>query len=382
MPPDDPTTRHVQRTLHVRLALDSPLWQRLRELSWQAARYRNLFLRARWAEAMQLRVDPSRDDAHDVTKWIRRDAKGELSGSAYAAAERETAAVWQRHKSRILAGAPLPEWKPTAALAIRGHKHKEESGVRLERLESGQFVVHLQAQAQSCEGGSWLTCPLDKGINKDYLVHILEQMVTWQVPIAKASLELKPGRHRAILHLAYAKPVTIPPLGQRTATLGPIDGHRLMLRTDTTTRDYSHRLHTVLIRKDAWEAIRRRASAQIGRHKGAARTKRRVLARMSWDTWLDTYLHQWSHELITWLHGEGVATLRLIGLGQADWAAFRFQALLTYKGDERGITVTTEADLEDPTVERLIKGEVRRKRTRVRKAAQAVRELVHQHGQR
>lgn len=374
-----------QRVLAVKLDLrgDDATYQLLRELSWQAARYRNLFLRALWAEAKHLTVNPAKQVAHDVTKWIRSDEKMDLSGSAYSAAEREVAAIWKRHAPRILAGAPLPEWKPTAALSIRGHKNRNESGVRLS-VEDNKFVAHLQARSDRLadgskrEGGSWVTIPLAGGTVKDHQVEMLRRMVTNEVPIAKATVIMKPGKHEVILRLCYAIPIPLPAFGNRVAVLGPVDRGRLLLRTECDTRDFSGRLHTILTRKEDWDLIRRRATAQIGRAKGSARAKRRVLANLSWENWLATYLHQWSREIITWLHGQGVAKLTVIGLEAADWPIFKFTSMLSYKGEAAGIQVLREADLADAATERAVKSEIRKQRRNATKKGKALRELSHQ----
>lgn len=369
-----PVPHTVTRTLAVKLALDDATYARLRTLSWQAARYGNLALRALWAEGARLRVDPEAGDPHDVSKWIRRDEKRELSTAVYAAIEREAFALWRRHARRIQAGAPLPAFQVGKALSIR------RDGVRLIQDAAGHFTALLTVQAKTCPGGARLACPIAPGTVKDHQAPLLRAMVAREIPITKATLILKPGRHQVLVRLAYPRTTLLAPAGSRTATLGPIDGHRLMLRTETRTRDYSGRLHTVLTRKDQWDKVRRRASLQIGRSRGAARTKRQVLARLSWDDWLTTFLHTWSREILTWLAGQGVATLTLVGLERADWPAARFTQMLTSKGEELGITVSTEADLADETTSRMVTGELRRRRRRTTKVAQALRTLTNTQG--
>lgn len=381
---DDDGEHQRQRVLAIKLDLrgDEASYQLLRELSWQAARYRNLFLRALWAEAKSLCVDPVKQIPHDVTKWIRADEKQDLSGAAYSAAEREVSAVWKMHAKRILAGAPLPEWKPTAALSIRGHKNRKESGVRLSLNADGKFTAHLQVRSGKSEGGSWLNIPVAGGTVKDHQAEMLGRMVTNEVPIAKATVIMKPGRHEVILRLCYALAVPLPRFGNRAATLGPIDRGRLFLRTECDTRDFSGRLHTVLTRKEDWDMIRRRATAQIGRAKGSARAKRKVLAGLSWENWLGTFLHKWSREIIDWLDSQGVAKLTVIGLEAADWPIFRFTSMLQYKGESKGITVLREADLADASTERAVKGEIKKQRRKATKAGKAIRELVFQTAER
>ena len=358
----------------MKLALDDQTYARLRDLSWQAARYGNLALRAMWAESAGLRVTPEAGDPHDVSKWMRRDEKQELSTAVYAAIEREAFALWRRHARRIQAGAPLPEFQVGKALSIR------RDGVRLTQDDHGRFTALLTVQAKTCPGGARIACPIAPGTVKDHQAPLLAAFVARDLPITKATVILKPGRHQALVRLAYPRTTLVPPPGARTATLGPVGGHRLMLRTEKETRDYSGRLHTVLTRKEQWDLIRRRAALQIGRHRGAARTKRMVLARLSWDDWLTTFLHQWSRELLTWLQGQGVSRLSLVGLEGADWAASRFTQMLISKGEELGIAVTTEADLADESLSRMVTGELRRKRRRTTRVAQALRTLTHTQG--
>jgi hypothetical protein len=376
------------RVLAVKLDLrnDNESYQRLKELSWQAARYRNLFLRGRWCEAVGLCVDPKKGVENSVTKRIRRDEKMDLSGAAYSAAEREAQAEWQKHCKRILAGAPLPEWKPTKALTIRGHKKRQESGVRLSKDEQGRYIADLQVQGDDCQaalavgkGGSWLHIPLALGAAKDWQAEKLDQMVTGEISIRKAAIQILPEKHQVILKLSYPQPILFPRFGERKATLGPIiKGERLWLRTEFESRDFSGRLHTLLERKTNWDATRRRVMAQIGRRRGGARLKRKKLAEMTWQGWLDNYLHQWTREIITWLDGQGIASLTVMGLNSADWPVYRFTQMLTYKGESLGVTVTTEADLATPATERAVKGEIRRQRRKATKAAVALRELTSQ----
>src|SRR5215469_2530161 len=168
---DGEHAKERMRVLAVKLDLHDkwPLFQRLTELSWQAARYRNLFLRALWAEAKHLCVDPKKNIPHDVTKWIRHDEKMELSGHAYAPAENEVRAIWKRHAKRIFAGAPLPEWKPTAALSIR------HEGIRLSK-DGERYTAELAVQSEKCQGGCWLSVPIASGAVKDWHAPLLDRM--------------------------------------------------------------------------------------------------------------------------------------------------------------------------------------------------------------
>jgi len=363
---------------------DWKLFDRLKELSWQAARYKNLFLRAKWAEAKNLKVDPKKDIPHDVTKWIRHDEKMDLSGGVYAAAEKEVNTTWGKFAKRILAGAPLPEYRVNGALEIRGHFNRNESSVRLSK-DGERYLTHLQLLSEKLPDGTkrpegtWLEIPVALGTAKDYQAELIDRMVTGEVPIKWANISIKPERHQVILRLVYPLPIQVSEFGKRKATLGPIGANkRLWLRTEYESRDFTGRLHTLLERKDSWEDTRRRVLCQIGRRKGSARRKRNLLANMTWDGWLSNWLHTWSREIIDWLKTQGIGDLTIVGLEAADWPAYRFTQMLKDKGDLVGMIVHTEADLADPATERAVKREIQRKRRKATKAAKAIQELDHQ----
>ena len=372
--------RERMRVLAVKLDLrgDWELFQRLKDLSWQAARFRNLFLRALWAESKNLCVDPTKNIPHDVTRWIRKDEKMDLASNAYTAAEREVMTVWRKHAKRILAGAPLPEWKTTAALTVRGNKDRKQSGVRLSR-DGDHYVIELQLQ--SVDHGSWIKIPLACGAAKDWQAPLLDDMAAGKISIRKAAVVIKPERHQVIVRLAYPLVVQLSTFGDRKATLGPIgQNNRLWLRTEFESRDFTGRLITLLNRKKDWDAIRRRVLCQIGRRKGSARSKRHLLANLSWDGWLQNWLHQWSREIIDWLKSQGIGDLTIAGLESADWPAFRFTQMLKDKGDALAMHVHTEADLADAGTERAVKREIDRKRKQATKTGAAIRELDHRFG--
>lgn len=353
---------------------DRALFQRLRDLAWQAAHYRNWFIRSKVAAAMGWKSDFHQTNG--IEKEIRSTKKGELSGAAYSAAEREVASSWTRDHKRILAGQPLPEWSPAAALSVRGHKKKNESGVRLE-TEDTRYIAYVQVQNKDCEGGSWLRLPLAKHTERDeYHGDTLRRMVNWETPIEKATIHLK--RHGIVLRLTYSIPVALPAVGNRVATLGPVekDG-RLHLRTETQTKDYTSKLYTITERKNAWDLTRRRVLAQIGWRKGHARTKRRVLERLSWDNWLQTYLHVWSREITEWLHSQGVGTLKVQSIENGDWPAHKFVAQLKYKCEDYRIALEEGANLEAASSDRAMKSAVRKLKKDVQTRNRALRDLTH-----
>lgn len=375
-----------QRTLAVKLEIDwknetsKALYNRLRDLSWMAARYRNLHMQRIYAEAMGWRVDPAKGDPHDVTKQgrIGKAEKGDLSGAAYSCAEQEVRGAWNRDARRILAGQPLPQWRPTSSLAITGRTRRADSGVKLE-LEHDQFVAYLAAQAKDSPGGCWLRCPIAKNTRRDeHQGDLLMSMVRWDVPIKKATVQIKTSG--AILRLSYAIPgPPLPAMGQRVAHLGPIDSRgRLVLRTETHEKDYTSRLASVISRKESWDLIRRRALCQIGWRKGQARIKRGLLANLTWDDWLRTYLHTWTKEIADWCHSQGVGTIQVNNIETKDWPAFAFRQLLKYKASDRGMTMVEEADVRDKAADKAVKRVIGAVSKRLKKRREAVTELTHQ----
>ena len=354
------------------------LFNRLRDLSWQAAHFRNHMIRSKWAEATGYRVNPEANDKTDISKQTRKEQKKELSGAAYACAEREVDAVWTRDRKFILAGRPLPEWKPTSSLSIRGNAHdRKKSGVRLE-LENDQYVAYLSAQSDKCEGGCWLRVPIAKNTRRDeHQGDVLNGMVSWAIPIEKATVEVR--QREITLRLTYTQTRLLPPPGERVATLGPMMANgRLLLRTETQTKDFTSEMSLLLKRKDEWDLIRRRVLAQISRRKGQARDKRERLSRMSWDDWLHTHLHTWSRRIAEWCNSQHCGTICVESLGTGDWPAHKFIQMLSYKAQDLGMRVIDGANLQDEGTQRAVKSVIARSARKVKRRREAVRELAHQ----
>lgn len=381
--PDLNKESRQQRTVSIPIAVnwrddaDRALVKRLRDLSWQAARYRNQMLRTRWAQAMGWRVAGS-DDKNAASKQIRRAYKEELSGDAYSCAEQEVQALWTRHAKTVIAGAPLPECRTDASLSVSGKEKAADSGIRIER-DGEWFVLALRAQAHTCEGGSWLRLRIAKGTRRDeFLGPLLQKFATWQTPVKKATVRIRPRE----IEVRLSYPITIPlaSFGDRMATLGPLgkDG-RFLLRTDLQTRDYTHEFAVMMRRKDDWDLIRRRCMMQAGRRKGHARRKRIVLAREdSFDSWLNNHLHTWSADIVNWCDSQGVGTINVVGLETLDWQAFKFNERLKYKAAELGIAIIEDEVDSSAGTERAIKGELRKRAKEQKRRRDAVRELADQ----
>lgn len=366
----------LTRVLRVKIEPTKEQWQRLRDLAWQSARYHNQFSLAQWCKYA---IKQAYGDAMDPTmleKWVRANQKGELSGSAYSAAEREVTSTWTRDGKRIKAGAPLSQWRDNDALAIRGHKDRAKSGVRIETKPGGWFA-HLRVQNEACEGGCWITVPISMRPGQDeWQGSLLDKMVSGDVPVLKAVVVFKPMRGRTMLHLAYAEERNLPPPGERVAQLGPRfqDGN-LTLRTECETRSYTHKVAEILSKKDNWDGIRRRFYRQANRHKGSTRRRKQFMADASFSDWCETYCHQWSREIIDWCAGQGIGRLVLLDVGGGDWPAHMMEEMLRYKANEAGMVVDNEPHFGAAATERTAKSAVNKRRRQAKKIGDAARTL-------
>ena len=375
----------TNRVLAVEAELNWPsqqakdLYNTISKLCWDEAYYRNTFSRRLWAERMGFRVDPSKGDPHDITKQGRQEDTGMLASNAYSAAEVEARAAIQRDGKKIYCGQPLPEWKPSSALSVTGRKIKKDSGVKLE-YEDGQYVIYLHARSRECPEGTRVRIPIKKNTKRDeFQGAVLDGMVAWTIPIGKATVQLK--RAKIIIRLCYERQRTLPAMGERIATIGPVRDGRFICRTETQSQDYSSKLAQIIERKQDWDLIRRRATRQIGWRKGHARAKRRLLARLTWDDWCHTFLHTWSRQLVLWCYSQGVGTIRIAGLGGGDWPAAKFRDLVKYKAEDCGMKLEEGADIRDASGERAAKAIVQRQRNKAKKRGDAVRELEYQLGE-
>lgn len=344
-----PGVSKQQRVVTVKLALswrddgDRAVWQRLRDLGWQAARYRNQMLRGKWAQAMGYRAVARAEDKAGVSKDIRKTYKEELSGDAYSCAEQEAQALWTRHAKHVLAGAPLPEVRTDAALSISGREKWQDSGIRVER-DGGGFVLALRVQAATCEGGGWLRMRLAQGSRRDdFLGPLLEEFAAHRIPVKKATVHVH--RSEVLVRLTYPVMVPLSPMGER---------------------------------KDAWDLIRRRVMLQLGKRKGHARRKRAVLARLNWDDWLTDHLHRWTADVADWCVSQGVGAVNVIGLETLDWPAFRFRQMLKYKLADEGIRMTEDLADGAAGTERAAAAELKKRAKEAKRRQDAVRELADQ----
>jgi hypothetical protein len=385
MPSDAPSgaTRTVQRVLALRAALDwskpehRELYRELRDLGWQAAHYRNMMLRAKWAQAYGWTALSMPEDKAGPSKAVRQREKGELSGDAYSAAEMEVQGVWTREAKRILAGAPLPEWRPDAALSVSGKAKREDSGVQLVK-RGDEYVMRLRTRSNRDPRGSWIEIPIKRGTARDeWQGPILDKMLCWEIPMKKATVHVE--RREITVRITYPLVLpALPPPGERCAVIFVTDDGRFLVRTETQMRDDTRRYQHLLRRADDWELIRRRAMAQIGRCKGHARRKREAIARLGWQDWLRDYLHRWTADIVQWCRSQLVGTIEIAEIGALTWPAAQFRQLLAYKAEEHGITVADAPALTTEAGQRAAKAELRRRSAHAKKRRQALREITSQ----
>jgi len=378
--------RTAQRVLALKVEIDwkkgrgVEVYNRLRDLGWMAAHYRNQISHAKWAELKGWRIDPAVQDKHDITKRIRQEEKGELSGDAYSCAEQEVQGAWARDGKKILAGQPVPEWKPGAALSITGKEKKPDSGVKLD-LEGGQYILHVRVQSKDSPGGAWLRLPIVKHTKRDeWQGPILNRMISWETPIKKCTIHVE--RRGVMARLTYRIPLpALPPMGERIATLGLSrieEGVlRLHLRTETQTKDYSSKLTYISGLKDSWDLVRRRAKAQIGWRRGHARLKREAIARFGLPDKESACLHMWTREIVDWCESQGVGTIRVLEIATGDWPADRFTFLLKYKAEEKGIRVEEGSELQAESSARAARAVLGKRVRTVKKRTEAVRTITH-----
>jgi hypothetical protein len=223
--------------------------------------------------------------------------------------------------------------------------------------------------------------PIKKNTRRDeWQAPILDDMVAWRVPIKKATVHVE--THGITVRLSYRALVPLPRMGERVATLGPITREgRLLLRTETQTKDYTSKLATMTDRKDRWDLIRRRAMRQIGRRHGHARIKRERLAHLSPENWTHSYVHEWTRQIVDWCASQGVGTIRVESLETKDWPAYKFARQLEYKCADAGIMFAEGADIREASGYRSARAAIAKTGKDIKKRREAVRELTHQIGE-
>lgn len=362
------------RVMTIRIEPDDRQWKLLRLRAMQAAAYRNKFAQAQLADALKWRT-PEGASKDKLTKIIRAET-GDLSSSAYVACEAEVRKDWTRSAKKIMAGAALPQYKAVNALGFATISGRP--GVQILETETG-FTVRLMLSANHVAGGCWITLPVSRRTNKDeYRIPMLQKMANGSIPILMARVIFKLYAGKTLLQLTYPLESHLPEMGHRHATLSELDDGRVLLRTDvsSSSQDYTSRIHHLKALKTNWDAITRRWRSQLGKRKGHARLARKKNAHLRFDDRQNTYLHQWSRQMVDWLETQGVGTLSIVLVG-GDWAAHRLEEYLAYKCEERHIRIV-QPDMADQATERSLKAVARKKQRKAKKLGEATREVTQQ----
>ena len=374
---ETPRRLKTVRVMTVRLAPTEEQWKFLRQRASQAAAYRNRFMQAQLADALKWGL-PQAATKDKLTKHIRATERGDLSSSVYSACETEVKKDWTRGGRKIMAGAPMPQYASKDALGFATITGR--AGVVLVEREDLTYDAQLMVSGAHVEGGCWMTVPLHRGTKRDeHRLPMLHDMAMGKVGITMARVVFKLHAGKTLLQLTYSLDKTLPPMGERHATLSQLDNGRLVVRTDAGhVVDYTSRVHHLRQLKENWDAITRRWRSQIGKRRGAARLARRKNAQLGLRDAQNTHLHQWSREIVTWLQTQGVGTFSM-ALPGGDWAAHQLAEYLAYKCEEAGIAMVEPA-LDDASTARAVKAAEARQRRRAKKLGDAVREVKHQVG--
>lgn len=364
------TKKHI-RVITVRIEPDDETRRLLRQRAMEAAGYRNKWAQAHLAQALKW-TPPEGAPKDSLTKLVRADHRGELSSSVYSACETEVKKDWERAKRRIMAGAPLPQYRTADSLAFATITGR--AGVQIIEREPDRFDAELMANAADVHGGCWISAPISRRTRKDeYRVPMLRRFATGDLQIDAARVVFKFHSAKTLLQLTY-KIERDDEAGDLHATLALLSDGRLLLRCGDQAIDYTSRITQLDQLREQWDAITRRWSCQISRRRGAARIRRRKNASLRFDDRRDSLLHQWSREMAEWLVAKGAGTLSVAEAVGGNWAASRLKAMLDYKCKERGIELV-EPTLADPETERTVKAALRRRARRAKKDAEAIRQL-------
>ena len=371
----------VVRVLTIRIMPDSEQWRLLRQRADEEAAYKNKHIQACLADALKWRT-PEDAKKPSLVRHVRATERGMLSAAAYTAAESEVSKDWKRAGRKIMAGVALPQYRTKDSLAV-ATKSKTDPCVRLIHSADGNFVAALHVHAKEFEGGGWMHIPVHPKTDRDeFRWPLLQEMALGRVPILCARVVFKLTAGKTLLQLTYRTEMKLPPVGARIATLGIVGAERLLVRTERDQLDITGYVAEFQKRKEAFEVMRRRAGAIIGRKKGGARAKRRLFAKHSTQNWVNTHFHQLASRVIRFCEAQGCGELRILDLGGGDWPSVQFAQFLKTKGENCGVraTIVTPESSEKPSTERAVKQEKARKQRKAKKLGQAVREINYQTG--
>ena len=362
--------------LTVKLArLDKEEWKTLREIAAEAAIYANHYVDALWAQARGYRPP---DEELNATRDARRKYKGRLSGAAYSGIERVASAAWGKASQQALSG-----WQGVPRFSNKDALHVRWDGVKIFVDSKDRYALDLRILAAT-EGERFrLPIAINKARDR-FQGATLDSFVDGSVKITKLVLNFRAKKGAAYARISYKRSMAIPPMGERVATLGPIEEERdrLTLRTDFHTLDFSRRLRNLRTKKDELDKAARRLRYRIGRGKGSSRLLRSKHAQVAdFDTWATNYIHVWSRDIVDWCAKVGIGKLIVLPISDGDWPAWKFVKMLTYKGVEAGIEVTKQevedVNLADASAYRAVSAPVKKQARRASKVRQAARTLMN-----
>lgn len=373
--PPEPDVRQFDRVLTVKLERLDKNWKILREIAAEAAVYANHYIDALWAQS---RGYTPPDKELNATRDARRKYKGRLSGAAYSGIERVASAAWAKASRQALSG-----WQGTPRFSNKDALHIRWDGAKIFIDDKGCYVLDLRILA-SGEGERFLLPVMINKARDRFQGVMLDSFVDGSVRITKVVLNFRPKKGGTYARISYKRSMAVPPMGDRVATLGPIEDNRdrLTLRTDFHTLDFSRKLRTVRTKKDELDKAARRYRYRIGRSKGSSRLLRRKLAEVAdFTSWCKNYSHTWTRQTIDWCAKVGVGRLIILPISDGDWPAWDFVRMLKYKGAESGIEVVEqeEADLDlvDASSYRAVSGPAKKQARRASKVRQAARTIMN-----
>lgn len=387
----------VFRSVTVELLPTEEQWKLLRYRATESMSYRNKHMQAvaanacGWeltAAAIQRLVEKRpnlewKDGVlgNGIIKLVRNEEKGELSSNCYLAAEAEVKKDWRRDQRKILAGAPLPQYRQDKSLAIATitdragvvftlTTYKDAKGVNRER-----FVVDLHVSDKDYEGGGWMSIPVHSGARYDREKHdpfVWSRLLAFaneQVPIDLGRVLFKVRRGKTLLQISYQEEVPIPVPGERVASLTVYgdEDRRLVLRSELHSVDLTDQLHRFLRYKLQYEGFRRRLSNQLGRSYRNRRSKLEKFDSYNFPSWTKTHFQSLASYIIKWCLSEHVHFLKVLDLKGGDWPEAEFVGYLLDCGARNSLSVVritkiTEAASEEPAIQRAVKREVDRER--------------------
>lgn len=377
----------VPRVMTVRIEPTDDQWKFLRQRASEAAAYKNKHIQARLANALKWRV-PEEDAARpgklhhgkpvafDIVKLVRERERGDLSSSTYVACESEVKKDWKRDGRKCMAGKALPQYRTAGSLGFASITGRP--GARI--VERGEgYAVELMVSGAHVEGGCWIEVPVSRRTARDeHRMPMLARMASGEIPITMARVVFRLHAGKTLLQLTYSIERLMPPMGQRTAVLSQLDDGRVLLRAGPHLLDYTSRVTWLHNLRGELDGVMRRCQSQIGRRKGHARLKRRLIARVRFEDRQNTHLHQWSREMADWLRNQGCGQLTVVGLVGGSWAAHKLMQMLAYKCDEGGIKVIEHGEFDDATVERAVKAAAAKAARKARKKTDAARTILQQ----